>query len=100
MSSVLEPVPGSLKLKNRLAASTKAAPSADVTSDLSVTIVLWISLLTMEEAIASTTRQPVPTRVPILVQENGKTRVYLPEDTANDWEVPAHMAPSTPPESP
>lgn len=54
----------------------------------------------VQEAIASTTRQPVPTRVPTLVQENGKTRVYLPEDTANDWEVPAHMAPSTPPESP
>jgi len=45
----------------------------------------------VKEALESTTRQRVPTRIPKLIQENGKTRVFLQEDAANAWEVPEHM---------
>ena len=33
----------------------------------------------------------VPTRIPVLVQEDGKARVHLQEDKGNTWEVPEHM---------
>lgn len=33
----------------------------------------------------------VPTRIPVLVQEDGKARVFLQEDSGNTWEVPEHM---------
>lgn len=33
----------------------------------------------------------VPARMPILVQEDGKARVFLQEDSGNTWEVPEHM---------
>ena len=33
----------------------------------------------------------VPTRIPVLVQENGKARVFLQEDSGNTWEVPENM---------
>ena len=33
----------------------------------------------------------VPTRIPVLVQEDGKARVFLQEDAGNTWEVPEHM---------
>jgi hypothetical protein len=38
-----------------------------------------------------TTKQRIPTRVPVLIQEDGKTRVFLQEDAANTWEVPEHL---------
>ena len=33
----------------------------------------------------------VPARMPVLVQEDGKARVFLQEDEGNTWEVPEHM---------
>lgn len=45
----------------------------------------------VKEALESTTTQHVPTHIPKLVQENGKTRVFLQEDAENAWEVPEHM---------
>ena len=45
----------------------------------------------VKEALESTTTQHVPTRIPKLVQEDGKTRVFLQEDATNTWEVPEHM---------
>jgi 8-oxo-dGTP pyrophosphatase MutT (NUDIX family) len=45
----------------------------------------------VKEALESTTTQHVPTRIPKLVQEDGKTRVFLQEDAKNAWEVPEHM---------
>ena len=33
----------------------------------------------------------VPTRIPVLVQADGKARVFLQEDSGNTWEVPEHM---------
>lgn len=45
----------------------------------------------VKEALESTTTRHVPTRIPKLVQENGKTRVFLQEDAENAWEVPEHM---------
>lgn len=45
----------------------------------------------MREALQSTTKQHVPTRLPILSLEGGKTRVYLQEDRDNAWDVPEHM---------
>ena len=33
----------------------------------------------------------VPARIPVLVQEDGKARVFLQEDEGNTWEVPEHM---------
>src|SRR6266446_5553838 len=45
----------------------------------------------VQEALASTTTQYVAPRIPILVQENGVTRVHLVGDENNAWDVPAHM---------
>ena len=45
----------------------------------------------VKEALESTTTQRVPTRIPKLVQADGKTRVFLQEDAENAWEVPEHM---------
>jgi len=45
----------------------------------------------VEEALKMTTKQRIPTHVPVLIQEDGKTRVFLQEDAANTWEVPEHL---------
>ncbi len=44
-----------------------------------------------QEALESTTKQRVPTRIPVLKREGGKTRVFLQEDVDNAWDVPEHM---------
>jgi len=49
------------------------------------------SFASVKEALESTTTRHVETHIPILVQENGVTRVYLPGDAANTWDVPDHM---------
>jgi 8-oxo-dGTP pyrophosphatase MutT (NUDIX family) len=43
------------------------------------------------EALDSTAKQHVPTRLPVLSLEGDKRRVYLPEDIGNAWDVPEHM---------
>src|SRR5579864_5125180 len=45
----------------------------------------------VKEALETTAVQHVPARMPVLIQENGKTRVFLQEDATNTWEVPEHM---------
>ena len=45
----------------------------------------------VKETLESTTTRHVATHMPVLVRENGVTRVYLPEDAANPWDVPKHM---------
>lgn len=45
----------------------------------------------VKEALESTATRHVKTHMPILVEEDGKARVYLPEDASNTWEVPEHM---------
>jgi 8-oxo-dGTP pyrophosphatase MutT (NUDIX family) len=45
----------------------------------------------VQEALESTTKQRVPTHIPVLNQEGGKTRVFLQEDVDNAWDVPEHM---------
>ena len=45
----------------------------------------------VKEALESTTTRLVVTHMPVLVRDNGVTRVYLPEDEANPWDVPEHM---------
>src|SRR6266851_1830780 len=45
----------------------------------------------VKEALETAAVQHVPARMPVLIQENGKTRVFLQEDAANTWEVPEHM---------
>lgn len=45
----------------------------------------------VQQALASTTTQHVSIRMPVLVKEEGVTRVYLPEDADNPWDVPEHM---------
>jgi 8-oxo-dGTP pyrophosphatase MutT (NUDIX family) len=45
----------------------------------------------VQEALVSTTKQPVATRLPVLKHEGGKTRVFLQEDVDNAWDVPEHM---------
>ena len=45
----------------------------------------------VKEALETTAVQHVPTRIPVLTREDGKTRVFLKEDAANAWEVPEHM---------
>jgi 8-oxo-dGTP pyrophosphatase MutT (NUDIX family) len=45
----------------------------------------------VQEALASTAKQLVPTRLPVLRREDGKTRVFLQEDFENAWDVPEHM---------
>src|SRR5207237_9658068 len=45
----------------------------------------------VKEALESTTTRHVVTHMPVLVRENGVTRVYLHEDGGNPWDVPGHM---------
>ena len=45
----------------------------------------------VQEALESTVKQHVPTRIPVLSREGGKTRVYLQDDSGNAWDVPEHM---------
>ncbi len=45
----------------------------------------------VHEALKSTAKQHVSTRIPVMFQEDGKTRVFLQEDADNAWEVPEHM---------
>ncbi|HYB00270.1 MAG TPA: hypothetical protein VED37_08630 [Ktedonobacteraceae bacterium] len=45
----------------------------------------------VREALESTENGHVPTRLPVLSQKGGKTRVYLQEDSENAWDVPEHM---------
>ncbi len=45
----------------------------------------------VQGALKSTAKQHVSTHIPVLVQEGGKTRVFLQEDADNAWEVPEHM---------
>lgn len=45
----------------------------------------------VKEALESTATQSVLTRIPVLIQEDGRTRVFLQEDADNTWEVPEHM---------
>ncbi|MGB8345489.1 MAG: hypothetical protein WCD86_11435 [Ktedonobacteraceae bacterium] len=48
----------------------------------------------VQEALAFTETHHVPVRMPILEQENGATRVYLPDDAEHTWNVPEHMTKS------
>ena len=45
----------------------------------------------VKEALEHCATAHVPTRIPLLAQEDGKVRVYLPEEANNTWEVPEHM---------
>src|SRR2546430_173552 len=45
----------------------------------------------VQEAVEATTMQHVATRVPILEQRAGGTRVFLPGDDDNKWDVPENM---------
>ncbi|HKF36577.1 MAG TPA: hypothetical protein VKB35_06705 [Ktedonobacteraceae bacterium] len=45
----------------------------------------------VKEALETAAVQYVRARMPVLIQENGKTRVFLQEDAADTWEVPEHM---------
>ncbi|GAC1520346.1 MAG: NUDIX hydrolase [Ktedonobacteraceae bacterium] len=45
----------------------------------------------VKAALEHAATQRVPTRIPVLAQEDGKARVYLQEDAGNTWEVPEHM---------
>ena len=45
----------------------------------------------VQAALDYCTTHRVPTRIPVLVQEDGKARVFLQEDSGNTWEVPEHM---------
>jgi 8-oxo-dGTP pyrophosphatase MutT (NUDIX family) len=45
----------------------------------------------VEEALEAAAAQHVPTRIPVLEQENGTVRVYLADDSDNKWDVPEHM---------
>ena len=45
----------------------------------------------VKQALESTATQRVQTHIPVLLQEGGKTRVFLQEDADNAWEVPEHM---------
>jgi len=45
----------------------------------------------VKEALESTATRRVESHMPILIQENGIARVYLPGDAANTWDVPDHM---------
>ena len=50
-----------------------------------------VAFHSVQEALESTTMQHVATRVPILEQRAGGTRVYLPGDDDNKWDVPENM---------
>ena len=45
----------------------------------------------VQDALQYTVIQHVPVRMPVLVQDEGGARVYLPEDAENRWDVPDHM---------
>ena len=45
----------------------------------------------VKEALEATAMKHVLTRIPVLLHEGGKTRVFLQEDADNAWEVPEHM---------
>lgn len=45
----------------------------------------------VQQALEMCTTQHVPTHIPMLVHEDGKTRVYLPGDENSGWDVPEHM---------
>lgn len=45
----------------------------------------------VKDTLARAAMQRVATHTPILVQENGAARVYLPEDEDGKWNVPDHM---------
>jgi 8-oxo-dGTP pyrophosphatase MutT (NUDIX family) len=45
----------------------------------------------VKETLEASTMQHVVTRVPILEQGSQGTRVYLPGDAGNKWDVPDHM---------
>lgn len=45
----------------------------------------------VQEALAFTETHHVPVRMPILEQQDGATRVYLPDDAEHTWNVPEHM---------
>jgi 8-oxo-dGTP pyrophosphatase MutT (NUDIX family) len=45
----------------------------------------------VKAALEATAAKRVPTRIPVLLHEGGKTRVFLQEDADNNWEVPEHM---------
>lgn len=45
----------------------------------------------VQDALHYTTMQHVPVRLPVLVQDEGGARVYLPDDMENRWDVPDHM---------
>jgi len=46
----------------------------------------------VKEALESTITHYVPTRMPVVVIENGKRRVYLSDDPDSGWDVPANIA--------
>ena len=46
----------------------------------------------VKEALESTITRHVPIRQPVLVQEQGRSRVYLPGDEGNKWDVPENIA--------
>src|SRR5207248_10226316 len=48
----------------------------------------------VQDALGHCATWHVPTRVPVLTQEDGKVRVFLEEDAGNTWEVPEHMTKS------
>ncbi len=45
----------------------------------------------VQAALQHTVMQHVPTRIPVLVQEDGGARVHLPEEEDDSWDVPEHM---------
>ncbi len=45
----------------------------------------------VKEALASTTTHPVPTNMPMVIEEDGKRRVYLPGDLDSGWDVPDNI---------
>lgn len=46
----------------------------------------------VKEALESTITRYVPTRMPIVVTENGKPRIYLSDDPDSGWDVPDSIA--------
>ncbi|HLI08958.1 MAG TPA: hypothetical protein VKV40_20510 [Ktedonobacteraceae bacterium] len=46
---------------------------------------------TIEESLAYTAMHHVPVRQPVLIQEDGVTRVHLPGEAHNTWVVPENM---------
>ena len=46
----------------------------------------------VKEALESTITRHVPTRMPVVVTEDGKPRVYLPDDPNSGWDVPDNIA--------